>query len=189
MPSGSVSGDREFGSAGFLSVEKATNGFDGLKLIIEVGLEVEFHGSRSEATDRFEAVLVEDGRQVGLGHVIGERAVAKDHDTLASWGLLFVPRDYAKSQGLGLPLRDGAGEADEENATADAVDGLVGNGALNDRHAEVEAELEEQLEEDILLRAVGLEVNNRGFEGVGGELLLSPQSVEIIKFGDPGRGR
>ena len=24
---------------------------------------------------------------------------------------------------------------------------------------------------------------------VGGELLLSPQSVEIIKFGDPGRGR
>ena len=26
-------------------------------------------------------------------------------------------------------------------------------------------------------------------EGVGGELLLSPQSVEIIKFGDPGRGR
>ena len=27
------------------------------------------------------------------------------------------------------------------------------------------------------------------FEGVGGELLLSPQSVEIIKFGDPGSGR
>ena len=26
-------------------------------------------------------------------------------------------------------------------------------------------------------------------EAVGGELLLSPQSVEIIKFGDPGRGR
>ena len=26
-------------------------------------------------------------------------------------------------------------------------------------------------------------------ERVGGELLLSPQSVEIIKFGDPGRGR
>ena len=26
-------------------------------------------------------------------------------------------------------------------------------------------------------------------EAVGGELLLSPQSVEIIKFGDPGSGR
>ena len=25
--------------------------------------------------------------------------------------------------------------------------------------------------------------------GVGGELLLSPQSVEIIKFGEPGSGR
>ncbi len=27
------------------------------------------------------------------------------------------------------------------------------------------------------------------FGPVGGELLLSPQSVEIIKFGDPGSGR
>ena len=27
------------------------------------------------------------------------------------------------------------------------------------------------------------------FSPVGGELLLSPQSVEIIKFGDPGSGR
>ena len=26
-------------------------------------------------------------------------------------------------------------------------------------------------------------------EHVGGELLLSPQSVKIIKFGDPGSGR
>ena len=30
---------------------------------------------------------------------------------------------------------------------------------------------------------------DRPDEPVGGELLLSPQSVEIIKFGDPGRGR
>ena len=32
-------------------------------------------------------------------------------------------------------------------------------------------------------------VNTAGVEPVGGELLLSPQSVEIIKFGDPGSGR
>ena len=38
LPSGSVSGDGEFGSAGFLSVEKATDGLDGLKLVIEIGL-------------------------------------------------------------------------------------------------------------------------------------------------------
>ena len=37
-------------------------------------------------------------------------------------------------------------------------------------HAEVEAELEQQLEEDVLLRAVGLEVLDGGFEGFG-ELL------------------
>ena len=30
---------------------------------------------------------------------------------------------------------------------------------------------------------------DRDPEPVGGELLLSPQSVEIIKFGDPGSGR
>ena len=30
---------------------------------------------------------------------------------------------------------------------------------------------------------------NGGLQPVGGELLLSPQSVEIIKFGDPGSGR
>ena len=32
-------------------------------------------------------------------------------------------------------------------------------------------------------------LDERGVQGVGGELLLSPQSVEIIKFGDPGSGR
>ena len=31
--------------------------------------------------------------------------------------------------------------------------------------------------------------NETGSRPVGGELLLSPQSVEIIKFGDPGSGR
>ena len=33
------------------------------------------------------------------------------------------------------------------------------------------------------------EVETLDERGVGGELLLSPQSVEIIKFGDPGSGR
>ena len=62
LPSGSVPRDREFGSAGFLSVEKAADGFDGLKLVVEVGLEVEFHAVRLQAADGFEAVLLENGR-------------------------------------------------------------------------------------------------------------------------------
>ena len=104
LPSGSVSGDREFGSAGFLSVEKATDGFDGLKLVIEVGLEVEFHGFRLQAADRFEAVLVEDRRQVGLGHVIGERAVAEDHGALAQLGLaLCATRLSPRARGSASP--------------------------------------------------------------------------------------
>ena len=57
--------------------------------------------------------------------------------------------------------------------------GLAGNGALNHRHAEVEAELEEQLEEDVLLRAVGLEVNNGGFESLGKLLAVRPPRPDV----------
>ena len=35
----------------------------------------------------------------------------------------------------------------------------------------------------------GPRIGDEAEEPVGGELLLSPQSVEIIKFGDPGSGR
>ena len=39
------------------------------------------------------------------------------------------------------------------------------------------------------LTDLGHDVDTVILERVGGELLLSPQSVEIIKFGDPGSGR
>ena len=41
----------------------------------------------------------------------------------------------------------------------------------------------------IAVVAALLLVGTVSLEPVGGELLLSPQSVEIIKFGDPGSGR
>ena len=45
-----------------------------------------------------------------------------------------------------------------------------------------------------IIKREGVEIGEQdygisGDQPVGGELLLSPQSVEIIKFGDPGRGR
>ena len=41
---GGVPSDGEFGAAGFLPMKKTADRFDGLELVIEVGLEVEFHG-------------------------------------------------------------------------------------------------------------------------------------------------
>ena len=40
-----------------------------------------------------------------------------------------------------------------------------------------------------LTKSSAIDPQDTGLEPVGGELLLSPQSVEIIKFGDPGSGR
>ena len=77
LASGSVPRDREFGPTGLLTVEKAADGFDGLKLVVEVGLEVEFHAARLQAADGFKAVLLEDGRQVGLGHVAAQARLGK----------------------------------------------------------------------------------------------------------------
>ena len=58
------------------------------------------------------------------------------------------------------------------------------HGAPDRRHTRGRGEGVLQLSQ----RAIRVRRNQRG-QGVGGELLLSPQSVEIIKFGDPGRGR
>ena len=135
-------------------MEKSAHCFDGLELVIEVGLEVEFHGIRLQAADGFEAVLLEDGHQVGLGHVIGEGAVAEHDGALSYRGLFLVPRDHPKSHGIRLGLGDGFGEADQENAATDAVDRLTGNVALNDWHGEIQAELEEEFKENVLLGTV-----------------------------------
>ena len=97
LPSGSVPCDRKFGPARLLTMEKPADCFDGLELVIEVGLEMEFHRFRSQAADGFEAVLLEDGRQIGLCHVISERTVAEDDGALSHRCLLFVPRDNPKS--------------------------------------------------------------------------------------------
>ena len=109
-------------------------------------------------------MLLEDGGDVGLGHVVGEGAVAEDHGALARWGQRLVPVHDAEGQRLDFLSGDLRGEADEQRAGADAVDGLASEGLLLDGHGQVEAELEEQLEEDIRLGAVGLEVLDRFFE-------------------------
>ena len=66
---------------------------------------------------------------------------------------------------------DLSGEADEQHAAADAVHGLAGDRLLLDGHAEVEAELEQQLEEDVLLGAVGLRGVRRWSSSVSAEFV------------------
>ena len=41
-----VAGDGELRAAGFLAAEQVAHGLDGVVLVVEVGLEVEFHGSK-----------------------------------------------------------------------------------------------------------------------------------------------
>ena len=130
------------------------------------------HVATLTGSARFETVLLEDGGEVGLGHVVGEGAVAEDDGGFSGGLQCLVPRHEAEGQRLHVGLRDGGREADEQRAAADGVDVMrLLRGSATcfrlDGHAEVEAELEEQLEEDVLLGAVGLEVLDGGFEGLG----------------------
>lgn len=115
-------------------------------------------------------MLLEDGGEVGLGHVVGKGTVPEDDGGFSGGFQCLVPGHEAEGQRLHVALRDGGREADERRAAADGVDFLRLLHSSFDllpfnRRAEVEAELEEQLEEDVLLGAVGLEVFNGGFEG------------------------
>ncbi len=68
---------------------------------------------------------------------------------------------------LSLLSRHGGGDgfppAGDEDAGSDAVDGLTSDDALFHGHAEIEAELVQEFEEDVLLAAIALEVIHGGF--------------------------
>jgi hypothetical protein len=53
LPTGGVPRDGELGAAGLLSVEQTADRFDGLKLVVEVGFEVEFHDCTLTGFSRF----------------------------------------------------------------------------------------------------------------------------------------
>lgn len=82
-------------------------------------------------------MLLEDGSEVSLGHVVGKGAVTKDHLRFAHRGQLLVPGDDAERQRLHLGAADLGGKADQQSAGAYAVNGLVGEDLLLDRHGDV----------------------------------------------------
>jgi hypothetical protein len=99
-------------------------------------------------------VLLEDGGEVGLGHVVRKGAVTEDRGTFTRRGQLLVPFDDPEGQWLDLVASDLGSETNDERTRANAVDCFPGNGLLLDWHAEVETELEEQLVEDVRLGPV-----------------------------------
>ena len=94
----------------------------------------------SEAPHIFQAVLLEDGGEVGFGHIISEGAVAEDDGAFAGGGLGFVPGRNAEGERLDFLGGDGFGQAHEQRARADAVDLLASDGVRFNGHGEVEAE-------------------------------------------------
>jgi hypothetical protein len=123
--------------------------------------------------------LFEDRGEVGFSHIVGEGAVAEDNGGLSSGGLFLVPRHQPGGQGLHIGLRDGFGEACKQGARSDAVDCMACDFPGFDGHAEFEAELEQQLEENVLLGAVGLEMIHGGFEALGEVLAVRVPLADV----------
>ena len=124
-------------------------------LVVEVGLKMEFHRPSLQAAHVGDAVLVQDRGDVGLGDVVGEAAILEH----ARWCRRRAPAPCAtrrsRRQRLDHLLRQSVGKAGDQRAAADGMDGLARDRLRLDRHAEIEAELEQQLVEDVLL-ACGL---------------------------------
>ncbi len=91
LPTRRVPRDGEFRPADLLSMKEVTDRLNGLELIIEVRLEVELHGGRLKAADGFEAVLLENGGEIGFPHIVDECAIAEDDSSFAGRLQLLVP--------------------------------------------------------------------------------------------------
>ena len=101
-------------------------------------------------------MLLENCGEVCLAYIVGKGAIAEDDVRFARRGQLLVPSDYAKSKWLHLGGGNVLGEAHQKRARADVMDGLSSYSLLFDGNGEVEAQLEQQLEKNVLLGAVGL---------------------------------
>lgn len=96
-------------------------------------------------------MLLQNGREVGLGHVVGKRAVAEHDGGVAGRRQLFAPGDHAVGQRLDLFAGYFFGQADDQRAGADVMHRLARERARFDRHAQIETKLQQQLVEHIVL--------------------------------------
>ena len=151
--------DGKLRAAGLLAPEEVAYRLDCGVLEVEVGLKVQFHVIPSYRLLTFSSPCC--WRMAVRLVLATSSAKALSRNTtvrFARRGQFLVPCDDAQRQRLHFGGGDLLGQADEQGARADAVDCLAGNALLFDGHGEVETELEEQLEEDVRLGAVGLQV-------------------------------
>ena len=100
--------------------------------------------------------------QFVLADVVSEGAVAEDDGCFARRRQLGVPRRHSVGEGFDVVPGNLVVEASDQRTGADGTDQLARDGARLDGHAEIKPELQQQLVEDVLLTAVGLDVFDVG---------------------------
>ena len=108
-------------------------------------------------------MLLEDRGEVALGDVALKGAVAEDDAAFLGVGRgeLVTPLHDPQGQWLGIGRLDLRREAGEEHAAADAFHLFARDLLRLDRDAEIEAGLEEDVVDEIVVGAVGLNVVDR----------------------------
>src|SRR5689334_13574652 len=94
---------------------------------------------RLEAAHVGDAVLFQNSREICLGHVVGEGAVAEYAGGIAGRRPCLSPRDNALPNGLDLLARNPFGETRYQHAAADAVNGFASERPGFDGDAQIEA--------------------------------------------------
>ncbi len=105
-------------------------------------------------------MLLQDGRKVGLGDIVLESTIAKDHDTVPVGCKFFVPCSDTESQGFDFCLSDVLNKAGDQRSSTNGAQRLARDGSGLDRYAKVEPQLEQQLVKDVVFAPVWFDVVN-----------------------------
>ena len=96
----------------------------------------------SQASYVPEPALLQDGREVHLGDIILESAVAENYSGVAGGLELGMPLGNSEGQRLDLLPGDFFVEAGDQRAGADGAHGLTRDGPALDGHTDVEPQLQ-----------------------------------------------
>ena len=103
-------------------------------------------------------MLFEDGGQVGLGHVVLERAVAEDASYVARWVKFLPPLHYPEGKWLGLSGCNELVQTCNQYAASNGMDWLVRDYAGLDWDTQIKPQLEKQFVHQIGISPVGVDV-------------------------------
>ena len=103
-------------------------------------------------------MLLQNGRSVCLGHVVLKGAVTKNHRGVALGFELLMPLGNTKGQRIDFLPVNMLVETDDQRPGTNGAHGLARDGPGLDGHAQVEAELKQQLVEDVVLASIRFDV-------------------------------